>query len=431
MVLLVVLVLLMLAGSFLCSLSEAALLASSEARIRARIERGERRAQRLLDLKRDPGRTLMSIVFLNNVFNVAGSALIAAVGADVIDTATGMFVLVALLTALVVLFGEIIPKILADALPEPIALRMAPALVFVRRALTPVLVLIEMLIGWARPRARVMHGEESEIRQLARLGHEGGHLHEQEADLIHRIFRLDDITAEDVMTPRKLVRAFRSTDAMESVKTRLLAANHSQFPVYEDDLDKVVGVLWLRDALAALTQGQGETTAGAVMRPALFVPTSRTVDGVMRDLQASHRRMAIVIDEYGITQGVITMDDLIEELVGEAIDETDVREGLVKRVSRTSALVHGLNRVWDVARFLNCPLEVDRDEETATVTGALQERLGRIPQVGDALELPGGLTLEVKEADARMAVRVLARRTAVEPRPSTAAPAPEAPVPPA
>jgi CBS domain containing-hemolysin-like protein len=126
--------------------------------------------------------------------------------------------------------------------------------------------------------------------------------------------------------------------------------------------------------------------------------------------------MAVVIDEYGVTLGVITMDDLVEELVGEAIDATDLSEGLVKRLSRTTALVHGLNRVKDVARFLNCVTDRETlDHDTNTVTGILQERLGRIPVKGDALELPGNLVLEVQEADARMAVRVLAKNSAPQP----------------
>jgi CBS domain containing-hemolysin-like protein len=149
------------------------------------------------------------------------------------------------------------------------------------------------------------------------------------------------------------------------------------------------------------------------MRPARFIPQSRTVEDVLRDLQTSRHRMVIVIDEYGSTLGIITMDDLVEELVGEAIDESDVSAGLVKRLSRTAAVVHGLTRVQDVARFLNAEIEFeDPEEETSTVTGLLQDRLERIPRRGDVLEIDGVLRLEVREADARTAVRVLARNVA-------------------
>ena len=118
----------------------------------------------------------------------------------------------------------------------------------------------------------------------------------------------------------------------------------------------------------------------------------------------------MVIDEYGVTEGIIAMDDLVEELVGEAIDETDVSEGLVKRISRREALVHGLTRVRDVARFLNCTVTFqDLAEENTTVTGLLQERLERIPVAGDQVRVDGGLTLKVEQADERTAIRVLAR----------------------
>jgi CBS domain containing-hemolysin-like protein len=287
---------------------------------------------------------------------------------------------------------------------------MAPVLVWVRRLLSPLVWGVEHLVAWARPRRRVRPGQEAEIRELARLGEEGGHIDPEEAELIRRVFRLDDMTAEDVMTPRGLVSALRVSATVDSLRAEILGATHVQFPVYKDDLDKVTGVVSLRDMLRALARGEGETTLEALQRPPLFLPTSRRVDDVLRDLQAEHGGMAIVIDEYGVTEGIITMDDLVEELVGEAIDESDVREGLVKRVSRDAALVHGLNRVRDVARFLHCPAVFrNLDEETSTVTGLLQERLQRIPRKGDRLEIEGGLTFEVREADARTALRVLAR----------------------
>lgn len=400
-------------GSAFCSLSEAALLASSEARIRVRAREGKRGASRLLAIRREPGDTLAAIVFLNNVFAIAGTAFITAQATHVIFSGWGMAGFIALQTVLIIAFGEIVPKILGEAMPEPIASFLSPALVAVRRAMRPLVVVVQALIYWARPRYRVTPGQETEIRELARLGHEGGHLDPDEAELIHRVFRLDDITAEDVMTPRALIQGFACERTLEEERDRLIGAHFSQFPVYEGDLDKVVGTLWLRDALAALASGQGTRTIAEVMRTPLFVPVSRTVDDVLRDMQAKHRRMMVVIDEYGATLGIITMDDLVEELVGEAIDETDVSAGLVKRISKTAALVHGLTRVLDVARFLKADVEFeDPDDETNTVTGLLQDRLGRIPERGDILTVPGalmGLTLEVREADARMAVRVLAR----------------------
>lgn len=399
-----------LAGSFFCSLSEAALLACSEARVRARIETGARGALRLLQLKEDPSRTLASIVFLNNIFAIAGTALITASAGEMITSSEGMLAFVCGWTLLIIAFGEIVPKVLGEALPEPIAGWMSPALVWVRRILTPLVKLVEFLVAWARPKRRVAQGGEDEIRELARLGHERGHIDSEEAELIRRIFRLDDITAEDVMTPRPLIQALDVNNTLEDVKTLLMTANHQQFPIYEGDLDKVVGVLRLQTALRGLVRGQADRPLADFMRPPFFLPVSKKVDDVLRDLQASHGRMAVVIDEYGVTEGVITMDDLTEELVGEAIDDVDVSEGLVKRLSRRAALVHGLTRVRDVARFLHCRVVfTNTEEENTTVTGLFQERLDRIPIVGDRLELPPGLRFIVREADERTALRIFAK----------------------
>jgi CBS domain containing-hemolysin-like protein len=399
------------AGSFFCSLSEAALLSSSEARVLARIEAGDKRAIKLLELKRDPGRTLASIVFLNNIFAIGGTAAITAVATTVVPGgATGMLVFIILQTLLIIAFGEITPKVLGEALPETVAGRFAPALIWIRRILFPMVWLVERLVSWARPRVRVNSGEEAEIRELARLGEQGGHIDPQEAELIRRVFRLDDITAQDVMTPRPLIQAFRAAATLDEMREELLKASHPQFPVYEEDLDKVTGVLTLRDALAALASGKGHLTIADLQHRPLFLPTSRKVDDVLRDLQAGHGGLAIIIDEYGVTEGIIAMDDLVEELVGEAIDEADLSEGLVKRVSRNAALVHGLTRVRDVARFLNCSVTFQSlSEENTTITGILQERLERIPVAGDRTEIAGGLVLEVREADDRTAIKVLAR----------------------
>lgn len=420
MIRLVLLVIANVAGSAFCSLSEAALLASSEARIRGRSKDGKAGADLLLTLRREPGRTLASIVFLNNLFAIAGTAFITAQATNVIDTAWGMALFIAAQTILIIAFGEIVPKVVGEALPEPVAGFLAPALVVVRKVMTPLVWVVNGLIFWARPRTRVVPGQETEIRELAHLGREGGHLDPEDAELIHRVFRLDDITAEDVMTPRGLVEGFSHDATLADSRDALLSTTFSQFPVYEGDLDKVVGALWLRDALGALARGEDEKTLRDVMRPPRFIPQSRTVDDVLRDLQTSRHRMIVVIDEYGSTLGIITMDDLVEELVGEAIDESDVSAGLVKRLSRNAAVVHGLTRVQDVARFLNADVEFeDPEEETSTVTGLLQDRLERIPQRGDVMEIDGVLRLEVREADARTAVRVLARNTA---RPAPAPP---------
>jgi CBS domain containing-hemolysin-like protein len=255
----------------------------------------------------------------------------------------------------------------------------------------------------------VNSGDEAEICQLAQLGQQAGHIDAEEAEMIHRVFRLDDITARDAMTPRALVEALPADSALNDVRGRLLNSNHMQLPVFEDDLCTVTGVLRLRDALAALASNAGSLTVGDLQRPALFLPPTRKIDDVVRDLQDSGSELAIIIDEYGVTEGVISMDDLVEELVGEPIGDSEIRKGLVRRLSDNQALVHGLTRVRDVARFLDCAATYeDLEEEATTVTGLLQERLARVPAVGDSIEAAGGLVLHVREANARAALRVLA-----------------------
>jgi CBS domain containing-hemolysin-like protein len=422
MIRLAVYMLLNLAGSFFCSMAEAAVLASSEARIRARLEQGLKGSRRLLAIRRNPGRTISSLVFLNNLLQVTGTALLTFVATEVLPSdGPAIPVFIAVQTGLLIVFGEILPKVLGEANPERLASALVAPLLWVGRLMSPLIYVVDLMVSWARPRQRVSAGHEGEIVELARMGRDVGHLDPHEAELIHRIFRLDDITAWDVMTPRYLVKALPGSQTLGEARRALLEAPHGQIPVYERDLDKVTGILVLRDALAALARGEEQKRVSELARPALFVPSTRTVDDVLRDLQAAHGRMAVVVDEYGVTQGVITMDDLVEELVGEAIDAKELAQGIVKRLNRTQALVHGLNRVRDVARFLNVPLQLDSPaDESNTVNGYLQEHLGRIPEVGDHLEVPGGLLLEVQSTDGRMAVRLLATNRTPPTVPGTA-----------
>lgn len=397
-----------MAGAFFFSLAEAALMSSSEARIRARIAAGQRGAARLLALKQSPGRIVSTIVFCNNMFMILGTALITNEAIGVLDDGAPMAAFIGFTTVAMILLTELLPKVLGQARPEAVGAAVAPTLSFLAVALAPIVWVAEHAFDWLRPRgAEHKPGQEGEIVALARMGQEVGHLDAAEAELIHRIFRLDDIRAWDVMTPRFRVQSLPASATLGSVRDVLLACEHAQLPVHEADLDSVTGVLVVREALAALVRGEQGRTLAELARPPLFLPSTRTVDDVLRDVQAAHGRMGIVVDEYGVTQGVLTMDDLVEELVGEAIDAQDISQGLAKRLGRGAALVHGLTRLVDVARFLSVPLGLaSTEDEVQTVSGLLQERLGRIPEVGDRLVLEGGLVFTVEAADARMALRV-------------------------
>lgn len=397
-----------MAGAFFFSLAEAALLSSSDARLQVRVAAGQRGAARLLALRQNPGRVTSTIVFCNNLFMILGTALITNEAIGVFGEGGGMAAFIGFTTVVMILLTELLPKVLGQSRPEAVGAAVAPVLGFLSVALAPVVWVAEHAFDWLRPRGTEHKpGQEGEIVALARMGQQVGHLDPAEAELIHRIFRLDDIRAWDVMTPRFRVQALPAGTTLGAVREALLAAPYAQLPLYENDLDNVTGVLVVREALAALVRGEHERPLSALARPPVYLPATRTVDDVLRDVQAAHGRMAVVVDEYGITQGVLTMDDLVEELVGEAIDAQDISQGLAKRLGRGTALVHGLTRLGDVARFLSVPLGLPATEdEVQTVSGLLQERLGRIPEVGDSLTLPGGLTFTVEAADARMALRV-------------------------
>jgi CBS domain containing-hemolysin-like protein len=317
---------LLLLTSGLISMAEAALFSVPLARVHLAVDQKRPGAKRLLSIKQHLHRPVAALVILNNAINIGGSIFVGQFSERVFGS-QWIALFSACLTFLVILLGEIIPKVLGEKFSGPIALAAAPWVMLVTRILLPVIWLVEKL---TLPLSRLEEAhltKEEEIRVLASLSNTRGAISRHESELIRRAFRLNDVTAKDMMTHRLMLSFLPSERPLSELKAENILQLHSRILVAAaGDLDKINGVVYQRDLLLALAQGRTAGTVGDLKHPVHFVYEASPAQQLLREFQRTHQHLFVVIDEYGGTSGVVSLEDVLEELVGEIEDETDARE---------------------------------------------------------------------------------------------------------
>jgi CBS domain containing-hemolysin-like protein len=314
---------LLILGSGLASMVEAALFSVPLSRVHLAVDRKRHGSKRLLKIKTNLQRPVASLVILNNCINIIGSICVG----QLTERAFGsvwLAVMSAVLTFLIIVFAEIIPKTIGERFCDSVALATAPLLTWITRFLVPFIWLIEKI---TRPLAgkgmRSIAGED-EIRILATLGNQAGHISGQENELIRRVFHLNDVTAREIMTHRlKLSTLPAERPLAELTPEQVYRLPSRILVVQEGDLDKINGVVYQRDLLRALAEGKTQLTVDDLKHPVPFVYEASPAHQLLRQFQRHRQHLFVVVDEYGGTSGVVTLEDVLEELVGEIHDETD------------------------------------------------------------------------------------------------------------
>jgi len=315
-------ILAMLIGSALCSCSEAALLSVPVLKAQQLAESKKPAAITLLAIRQKVNRPIATIVILNNLFNIVGSVLVGGIASKIFnDALLGLFT--ALLTMLVILFGEIFPKVLGERYAIPIALATAIPVRWVTWLFTPVVLLLEKatapLVGDGfRPSTN-----EAEIKLMATIGHQEGIIEADEAEMIRRVFRLNDMKSADIMTPRVAVTHLSGDLTIAEAESQILSSQHSRILISDSDIDRILGLVLKNELLTALIRGQGHQLLSQVTRPVRFVAETERADKLLQDFQTAREHLAVVVDEYGGVSGVVTLEDVLEVLTGEIVDETD------------------------------------------------------------------------------------------------------------
>ncbi len=236
-------------------------------------------------------------------------------------------------------------------------------------------------------------------------GSKAGTIETEEVKMIKNVFQLNDITAEDSMTPRIYVFALDGSLRLKEAQEQLFESKYSRIPVFDGTLDNITGLLYKTKALIELAQGHSDVQLRDIAQAPLFVPLSKPADDLMKQFQQEKRHMAVVVNEFGGFMGLVTLEDLLEEVVGEIMDETDISEELIKRIGKNLILVHGRTEVRRINEFL----KVDLGDEANTISGLIQEKLGRIPTIGEQVFV-GKCRLQVREADPKSIKAVLIQK---------------------
>lgn len=398
-----ILILLALIGlSAVISTAEIGFFAVNETRLRALAKNGDKRASMALTLRSDPQRLLSTILVGDRLVGTAIPmyatfiTLNAYGGKTVFEEAIA--VMVGVLTFVLLVSVDVIPKTLAAKFAVPVTLNMAYPVYGVQIFLKPLLFLMVPLIrtltggkGLTLPLVT-----EEELKIMLDEGGKAGELESEEVKMIKNVFQLKDITAEDAMTPRIYVFSLDGNLRLKEAQELLYNSKYSRIPVYDGTLDNITGVLYKTKALTELAKGRSDVRLRDIAHPALFVPAGKTADDLMKQFQQEKRHMGIVVNEYGGVMGLVTLEDLLEEVVGEIVDETDITEELIKRIGKNQILVHGRTEVRKVNDFL----KVDLGDEALTIGGLIQGELGRIPKAGEELHI-AHCRLVVHEADPR------------------------------
>jgi putative hemolysin len=391
-------VLLFLSACF--SASETAIFSLGIVRIRTLAQKGNK-AAKILEKLRDNPKTLLGALLLgNNVVNMSAGALTTVVAIEQFgNTAVG--IATGLITVAIIIFGEFLPKSFAAHHSEWLALALARPVDLLTRVLRPILVVINFLVDRifraAPPPTAPVFGED-EIKTMAQMGVKAGTLERGEKEMIERVFLFNDVTASDVMTPKEGVIFLDGKKSLADALPLIKSSEFSRYPVFENDKNNIVGTIHLKDIFIRIAENPTVSFSLIAMKdlaePAAFVPHTKPSDDLLREMQRQHLHMAIVVNEYGSVLGVVTFEDLLEELVGEISDESDVDEHTVKRVDRLNVIAHGDVEIKDLNRFFNTKIQGPPHKSLGWV---ILKELGSIPTGGQQVKIADGLVATVEE----------------------------------
>ncbi|MFI5261681.1 MAG: hemolysin family protein [Candidatus Limnocylindrales bacterium] len=325
-----------------------------------------------------------------------------------------------LLSLFVIVFGELVPKSLALAHTERAALLFAAPIEFLQRVLAPLVWFlttatgaVTRMLGAGEIKPQAMSTEE--LRLIVERGGQQGILEAEEEQMISAVIELGEGRVHQVMVPRIDIVSISAGATVEEAVNLIVGEGHSRIPAYETSIDNISGILYAKDLLPYLRrEGEAPTTIRPLLRAPVFVPESMSIDDLLHELRRRRVHLAIVLDEYGGTAGLVSIEDLLEEIVGDIQDEYDAEEPMVVRLSESEARIDGRAAIDDLTDLFDLHLEEADEEEYDTVGGLVYHHVGGIPKVGDRIDLDG-VTLTVESTDGRRVGKVLAVR---QPRPN-------------
>lgn len=415
--------LVLIAVNALFAATEIAVISLNETKVRRMAEGGDRKAAKMLRMVTEPTGFLSTIQICITLAGFLGSAFaadnfsdklvnwlindceVSGVSPSVLDTIS-VIIITLVLSYFTLVLGELVPKRIAMKRPEGIARAVSGLMIGMTTVLRPVIWLLTVSTnGVLRlcgidPKDNAEEVSEEEIIMMLDEGEEAGSIESGEKELIKNVFSLNDTTAEDVMVHRSQVAFLKRDDARTTLLNEIAESGYSRFPVYGENIDDIVGILYAKTYLTAQSRGERCEMKDFLMPPR-FVHASTHINRILLDMQREHAHMAVVVDDYGGVIGIITLEDILEELVGEIWDESDEVIENIRERPDGSYDINGSTRLSDMCESVGCSIDSNAD----TVGGWVTETLGGIPASGESFEC-GGMLVTVEATDERRVLEV-------------------------
>ncbi len=402
MIILVMIALIAMSGYF--SATETAFSSLNRIRMKNMAENGNKRAGSTLKLSEQFDRLLSTILVGNNIVNIALTSIATVYFTKLLGELSGPTVATVVITVVVLIFGEISPKSLAKESPEKFAMFSTPIMRVFMWVLTPINFLFSL---WKKLLNKLIRSDsgpsitEEELLTIVEEAKEDGGIDESDSELIRSAIEFHDLQAVDIFTPRVDIEAVQQDADRDTIAAKFSQTGFSRLPVYDETVDDIVGIIHLKDFYVKVYH-QGRPLS-EIIKPAVFITRSMKIKDLLRLLQKEKAHMAVIADEYGGTQGIVTMEDILEELVGDIWDEHDeVVEEFEKLGDNTYRIVCSANLDEMFELF---EMKADEDTDMTTVSGWVMERLGRIPEEGDTFD-SDGLHVTVTKTDARRVIEI-------------------------
>lgn len=407
----VIVLVVLLALSAIFSSAETAFLSTNKIRLRNLQEDGEKKAGLVLDLLENQNRLISTLLVGNNIVNISSSALATKMATDYFGDA-GVGIATGIMTLLVLVFGEVVPKNLAAAHAEGWAMFVAPFIKLVSVILTPLVFLLTKLSDTVVRFSKKNEEEdptitEDEFKILVNVGQEEGVFDESETEMINSIMEFDETYVKAIMVPRIDIVAVDVDDSINDVLRLIIDGGHSRIPAYEESIDNIVGILYAKDIFEHLNANFDELKVKELIRDAYYIPETKKVSDLLNELRLKKVHMAIILDEYGGTNGLVTIEDLIEEIIGDIQDEYDVEEDLIVMHSDNQLVADARAPIGDVEEAFDMELdeEILEDSEADTIGGLAFEHLGGIPEVNDEVTV-GRFLIRIVNVSGRRITKV-------------------------
>lgn len=406
--------------SAICVISDASLVGISDAKVEEDAENGQKRAKKVMKFTEDPKpyqTTLQTVITLAAIIN--GAIALDTFSDDVLNWFNStlwvvkplvIIIITFLLLVFHMVFGMLIPRRLANKYPDSFAYRLVDFVFFLTKLFTPLIwvfnslsLLVGRLFG-LKPHEGDRVVTEEEIRTIVEESSQTGAIDEEEGEMIQNIFDFSDTTVDEIMTHRTEISALNVKSTRSQLIDFVRQEQYTRYPVYDGSIDHIVGTIHVKDLLKYLDKPEEKFSLKSLLRPPYFVPESKKTAELFREMQKQKNHIAVVLDEYGGTAGIVTIEDLIEEIVGNISDEYDEDEEAIKEVKENVFEIDGLESIKDIEDILEANLPV---EDYDTLSGFILGQLGRFPEENEEVEIVfNGYKFEIMTIENKIITKV-------------------------